>query len=63
MRKVGESVNVKNKKKKYNLMSTISFYLNLSKILHFFKKILIQKERENINNLMIRRMWLNFNIE
>ena len=34
MRNVGESVNVK-KKKKYNLMSTIFFYLNLSKILHF----------------------------
>ena len=33
MRNVGESVNVK--KKKYNLMSTILFYLNLSKILHF----------------------------
>ena len=33
-RKVGESVNVK-KKKEYNLMSTIFFYLNLSKILHF----------------------------
>ena len=34
MRKVGENVNVK-KKKKCNLMSTIFFYLNLSKILHF----------------------------
>ena len=42
-------------------MSTIFFYLNLSKILHFY--FLKQKERENINNLMIRRMWLNFNIE
>ena len=58
MRKVGESLNVK--KNKYNLMSTIFFYLNLTKILHFKKK---QNERENINNLMIRRMWLNFNIE
>ena len=44
MRKVGERVNVK--KNEYNLMSTIFFYLNLSKILHFFFK---QKERENIN--------------
>ena len=34
MRKVEESVNVK-KKNEYNLMSTIFFYLNLSKILHF----------------------------
>ena len=35
-RKVGESVNVKKKKKnEYNLMSTIFFYLNFSKILHF----------------------------
>ena len=59
MRKVGERVNVK--KNEYNLMSTIFFYLNLSKILHLKKKK--QKERENINNLMIRRMWLNFNIE
>ena len=58
MRKVGESINVK--KNKYNLMSTIFFYLNLTKILHFKKK---QNERENINNLIIRRMWLNFNIE
>ena len=33
MRKVEENVNVK--KKKCNLMSTIFFYLNLSKILHF----------------------------
>ena len=58
-RKVGESVNVK--KNEYNLMSTIFFYLNLSKILLllFFKL----KERENINNLMMRRMWLNFDIE
>ena len=32
-RKVGESVNVK--KNEYNLMNTIFFYLNLSKILHF----------------------------
>ena len=58
MRKAGESVNVK--KNGYNLMSTIFFYLNLSKILLFFFK---QKERENINNLMIRKMWLNLNIE
>ena len=35
-------------------MSTIKNY-----IFYFLK----QKERENINNLMIRRMWLNFNIE
>ena len=58
-KKVGESLNVK--KNEYNLMSTIFFYLNLSKILLllFFK----QKERENINNLIIRRMWLNFDIE
>ena len=37
------------------------FFLNLSKILHFlfFKT----KKGENINNLMIRRMWLNFYIE
>ena len=50
MRKVGESVNVKKKmsticwrkckckkkkKNEYNFMSTIFFYLNLSKILHF----------------------------
>ena len=48
------------KKKEYNLMMTIFYYLNLSKILHLKKK---QKGRENINNLMIRRMWLNFNIE
>ena len=35
-KKVGESVNVKKKKKnEYNLMSTIFFYLNFSKILHF----------------------------
>ena len=34
MRKVGESVNVK-KKNEYNLMSTIFFYLNIRKILHF----------------------------
>ena len=33
-------------------MSTIFFYLNLSKILLFFY-CLKQKERENINNLMI----------
>ena len=33
MRNVGKSVNVK--KNEYNLMSTIFFYLNLSKILHF----------------------------
>ena len=58
MRNVGKSVNVK--KNEYNLMSTIFFYLNLSKILHFFLK---QKERKNINNLIIRRMWLNFNIK
>ena len=32
---VGESVNVKKKKNEYNFMSTIFFYLNLSKILHF----------------------------
>ena len=50
------------KRNEYNFMSTIFFYLNLSKILHFFI-FLKQKERENINNLMIRRMWLNFNIE
>ena len=43
MRKVGESVNVK-KKNEYNLMSTIFFYLNLSKILHFF----FNKKREKI---------------
>ena len=36
MRKVGESLNVK--KNKYNLMSTIFFYLNLTKILHLKKK-------------------------
>ena len=36
MRKVGKSVNVK--KKKYNLMMTIFYYLNLSKILHLKKK-------------------------
>ena len=53
MRKVGESVNVK--KNEYNLMSTIEITIF---IFLFFKK-----ERENINNLMIRRMWLNFNIE
>ena len=61
MRKIGESVNVK-KKNEYNLMRTIFFFfLNLNKILHFlfFKT----KKGENINNLMIRRMWLNFNIE
>ena len=52
------------KKKEYNLMSTIFFYLNLSKILHFlFFKTERERERENINNLMIRRMWLNLNIE
>ena len=65
MKKVGESVNVK-KKNEYNLMSTIFFYLNLSKKLHFlfFKtKRERERERENINNLMIRRMWLNLNIE
>ena len=46
--------------KKISLISTIFFYLNLSKIFLFKKK----REREkNINNLMIRRMWLNFNIE
>ena len=61
MRKAGESVNII--KNEYNLMSTIFFYLNLSKILHFFFNFLKQKERENINNLMIRKMWLNFNIE
>ena len=33
MRKVGKSANVK--KNEYNLMSTIFFYLNLRKILHF----------------------------
>ena len=33
MRKVRESVNVK--KNEYNLMSTIFFYFDLSKILHF----------------------------
>ena len=59
MRKVEESVNVK-KKNEYNLMSTIFFYLNSSKIFHFF---FLKRERENINNLMISRMWLNFNIE
>ena len=32
-RKVGESVNVE--KNEYNLMNTIFFYLNLSKILYF----------------------------
>ena len=60
MRKVRKSVNVK--KNEYNLISTIFFYLNLSKILHFlvFKT---KRERENINNFMIRRMWLNFNID
>ena len=63
MKKVGESVNVK-KKNEYNLMSTIFFYLNLSKKLHFlFFKTKRERERENINNLMIRRMWLNLNIE
>ena len=36
MRKVGESVNVK--KNEYKLMSTIFFYLNLSKILNLKKK-------------------------
>ena len=61
MRNVGKSVNVK-RKKKYNLMMTIFYYLNLSKILHFFI-FFKQKGRENINNLMIKRMWLNFNIE
>ena len=44
MRKVGESVNVK-KKKEYNLMSTIFFYLNLSKILHF---LFFKTKREKI---------------
>ena len=61
----GESVNVK--KNEYNLMRTIFLYLNLSKILHlfFFLKpfIIFFKGIENINNLIIRRMWLNFNIE
>ena len=33
MRKVEESINVK--KNEYNLMSTIFFYLNIRKILHF----------------------------
>ena len=42
------------KKNEYNMMSTIK-----NNIFYFLK----QKERENINNLMIRRMWLNFNIE
>ena len=42
------------KKNEYNKMSTIK-----NNIFYFLK----QKERENINNLMIRRMWLNFNIE
>ena len=46
--KVGENVNVK-RKKKYNLMMTIFYYLNLSKILHFFI-FFKQKGRENINN-------------
>ena len=45
MRKVGESVNVK--KNEYNLISTILFYLNLSKILHFlFFKTKRERERE-----------------
>ena len=44
------------KKNEYNLMSTI-------KKITFFFIFLKQKERENINNLMIRRIWLNFNIE
>ena len=48
-RKVGESVNVI--KKEYNLISTIKNY-----IFYFLK----QKESKNINNLIIRRMWLNF---
>ena len=42
------------KKNEYNLMSTIKNY-----IFYFLE----QKERKNINNLMIRRMWLNFNIQ
>ena len=49
-------------------MSTILFYLNLSKILQFLffktkRERERERERENINDLMIRRMWLNFNIE
>ena len=52
------------------MMGTIFFYLNLSKILLFlFFKTKIERERErerereSINNLMIRRMWLNLNVE
>ena len=56
------------KKNEYNLMSTIFFYLNLSKILHFYfyffkTKRERERERENINDLMIRGMWSNCNIE
>ena len=69
MRKVGESVNVKKKKKRvqfdeYNFL----LFEFLSKILHFLffktkRERERERERENINNLVIRRMWLNFNIE
>ena len=52
MRKVGENVNLKKKKVQFD---------EHNKKVHFL--FLKQKERENINNLMIRRMWLNFNIK
>ena len=50
------------------MMGTIFFYLNLSKILLFLffkteKERERERERESINNLMIRRMWLNLNVE
>ena len=35
----------------------------MSTIKNYIFYFLEQKERKNINNLMIRRMWLNFNNE